>query len=388
MTTITYDTFLNSSIKSFDFDRIGCNIRSLEGCEDSNLWSSQTTTTSCTCFSGPCAFPCYTANKETNQALDFVDDVYAVSPTPIGPKDAVQVVPDFSLLRSIDDVWKKSEERNLIADVLQPLLPSCSIPERSQHEDDYRPISIAQSPNTESGLNILQDLKTELPFFSWASEASDADRSVSSSDDLDDMEERGNRYYQRNQWSQRYQELVQYRAEHGDCLVPHNWNGNRKLAQWVKRQRHQYQLKMQWKHSTLTDDRQQALEELGFVWEAHNAMWEEQYKELQEFRRQHGHAKVPGIYPTNPQLALWVKRQKRQCRLYLACSNETKLREPGSSFGGMTEERLRRLVGLGFDWKRSRRVRKASRRGSKAQLKQETKGGSLSIPQKKGGQAR
>jgi hypothetical protein len=33
------------------------------------------------------------------------------------------------------------------------------------------------------------------------------------------------------QWQSRYQELVEFRKVHGHCLVPHNWVGNRPLAQ-------------------------------------------------------------------------------------------------------------------------------------------------------------
>jgi hypothetical protein len=73
------------------------------------------------------------------------------------------------------------------------------------------------------------------------------------------------------------------------------------------RQRCQYKLKCDGKHNTLTDERQEMLEEMGFVWDSHNASWELRFNELCDFKRVHGHTFVPTIYPQNPQLAAWIK---------------------------------------------------------------------------------
>ena len=87
-------------------------------------------------------------------------------------------------------------------------------------------------------------------------------------------------------------------------------------AQWTKRQRYQYKLLQDGKHSTLTEDRMSALNRLGFVWQSHNAVWMERYNDLIAFRAKHGHCKVPTKYPANPQLAVWVKCQRRQFKLF------------------------------------------------------------------------
>jgi len=97
---------------------------------------------------------------------------------------------------------------------------------------------------------------------------------------------------QQEQWSQRYQEIIEFRDKFGHCLVPLNWPDSPPLAHWVsdserhtsrlchysslrthtffttlkvKRQRHQYRVKSDGKHSTLTQERLEALERLGFV---------------------------------------------------------------------------------------------------------------------------
>ena len=75
----------------------------------------------------------------------------------------------------------------------------------------------------------------------------------------------------------------------------------------MKRQRYQYRAKQANRHSTLTDDRQELLERLGFVWDSHALGWEERWNELREFKQKYGHCRVPKNYSSNPQLAVWVK---------------------------------------------------------------------------------
>jgi hypothetical protein len=144
-------------------------------------------------------------------------------------------------------------------------------------------------------------------------------------------------------WEERFQELGQFREEFGHCLVPHNWARNRELAQWVKRQRYQFKLKSQGLHSTLRDDRWQALEDIGFIWSSHNALWEEKLRELQEFATKYGHCKVPSKNPQNHRLSIWVRSQRRQYKLLGRFQR-------GKPMGTLTEERHRKLRSLGFEF--------------------------------------
>jgi hypothetical protein len=61
-------------------------------------------------------------------------------------------------------------------------------------------------------------------------------------------------------WSERFDELVQYKVQHGDCNVPTRWPDNRGLGVWVSNQR---QLKKQGK---LKPERKRMLNEIGFNW--------------------------------------------------------------------------------------------------------------------------
>jgi hypothetical protein len=72
---------------------------------------------------------------------------------------------------------------------------------------------------------------------------------------------------QRSGWNDRFEELLKFREEYGDTIVPQQYEPNRPLGKWVAKQREQYRLLQQGKHSFLTADRLQALNEIGFVWQ-------------------------------------------------------------------------------------------------------------------------
>jgi hypothetical protein len=144
---------------------------------------------------------------------------------------------------------------------------------------------------------------------------------------------------QSGQWNERFQDLCQFRQEYGYCCVPSHWPKNPPLAQWVKRQRYQYKIKNEGQHSTMTEDREKLLEQLGFVWDSHSALWEERLNELHAYRDIHGHCNVPSKYPENPQLTVWAKCQRRQFKLF--CTE-------GSKRSNMTLERISKLARVGF----------------------------------------
>jgi hypothetical protein len=150
--------------------------------------------------------------------------------------------------------------------------------------------------------------------------------------------------FQIDRWDVRFKELVEYKKVHGDCCIPNNWKDNHPLAQWVKRQRYQYQKLKHGKPSTLTKDRQEALDELGFVWDVHGTTWDERLADLHAFRSLHGHGKVPLRYPENPALAIWAKCQRRHYKDY--CDALETGKEWASAT--MSDERIQQLVQAGF----------------------------------------
>mmetsp|Transcript_20077 Transcript_20077/g.32415 ORF Transcript_20077/g.32415 Transcript_20077/m.32415 type:complete len:423 (+) Transcript_20077:101-1369(+) len=147
------------------------------------------------------------------------------------------------------------------------------------------------------------------------------------------------REYQAEIWSEKFEELCMFRRQHGHCHVPHHFAENPGLAQWVKRQRYQYKLKSEGKRSTLSDERVRLLNKIGFIWNSHDAVWEERLQDLMLFKQIHGHCIVPSNFEPNVQLAIWIKRQRRQYKKY---------QEGGAS--SMTPERIAKLEAIGFVW--------------------------------------
>ena len=147
------------------------------------------------------------------------------------------------------------------------------------------------------------------------------------------------RAYQAENWTDKFEELIEFRNLFGHCLVPNAFPENPALAQWVKRQRYQYKLKNEGKRSTMSDERVTALEDVGFVWDSHSAVWDERLQDLLDYKSVNGHCNVPSRYAENRQLAVWVKRQRRQYKFY--CEKQS---------SAMTEERIQRLNAIGFEW--------------------------------------
>jgi hypothetical protein len=143
-------------------------------------------------------------------------------------------------------------------------------------------------------------------------------------------------------WEYQYQNLVEYKAEHGDCIVPRGYLTNPKLASWVAEQRKQYKLFHRNQDTSMTQDRIFLLNEIGFVWNAQEAAWEKKLNALASFHKKYRTWKVPIDHPTYQKLALWVKEQRRH----------RSLKKQGKS-SHMTVERIRRLEEIGFRFDRN-----------------------------------
>jgi len=63
---------------------------------------------------------------------------------------------------------------------------------------------------------------------------------------------------------------------------------NPTLSQWVRKQRHQKKRKDTGLHSTLNAERETLLANVGFIWNVHEARWQENYRSLTLYRWYHG----------------------------------------------------------------------------------------------------
>ena len=128
-------------------------------------------------------------------------------------------------------------------------------------------------------------------------------------------------------WESQFQELVSYKKEHGDCLVPDRWRENKRLAAWVNSQRTQKN------KGELDAEKIKKLDELGFVWNALEQLWEDRFQELVSYKKEHGDCLVPQSWKENKPLGSWVKTQR-------------KFRKKDK----LDAEKIKRLDELGFIW--------------------------------------
>lgn len=163
-------------------------------------------------------------------------------------------------------------------------------------------------------------------------------------DDEDNQQQRFKPFHE-EKWSVRYKELLEFHKEFNHSAVPHTYPKNPQLARWVKRQRRQYKLRRDGRPSTMTLDRLELLNSVGFVWDSHDVNWREKLEALSAFRKSQGHCNVPSNYQ-DKKLATWVKCQRRQYKLYW-----------DGKPSAMSPERILELEKIGFEWE----IRAASR---------------------------
>jgi Helicase associated domain len=254
----------------------------------------------------------------TMSSLSLGLDPHSVHPTPISKRNQLTIVKEIKL----GSCWHPHDDTELLYQLLVPSI---------KHEEATLPITNSSSRTTPSPLSSTDQRNVNLVSQkNLASQKKDTpveedNETIESSD-------------KSNKWHERFHHLLKFRDEHGNCLVPHNWQANRQLAQWVKRQRYQFKLKSEGKHSTLTETRMKVLDQIGFVWSRHSAGWEERYNDLVDFARVHGHCHVPSTYPENHQLSVWVRCQRQQY----------KLGRVNNWPSAMARERSLRLLRLGF----------------------------------------
>jgi len=149
-------------------------------------------------------------------------------------------------------------------------------------------------------------------------------------------------------WSVGFQEMCEFKAKYGHCLVPQRYAANPELGSWVKVQRANYRLHHEGKSSSMTEERIQDLESVGFEWGKSKidftSIWSERFQQMCEFKAEFGHCLVSSNYSANPKLGAWVKLQRSNYRWY----------QKGKP-SGMTEERIRDLESVGFDWNSSKK---------------------------------
>jgi len=131
-------------------------------------------------------------------------------------------------------------------------------------------------------------------------------------------------------WDQKYEMLVRYKEKHGNILVPKGCTvEGANLWSWINAQRTNY------KKNSLSRDKIDKLEAIGFIWSIVDEKWEKKYSMLVQYKEENGSTilsrnhKNDGINLWN-----WVHRQKKVYRR-----------------GDLSQERIDKLEAIDFSWR-------------------------------------
>jgi len=94
-------------------------------------------------------------------------------------------------------------------------------------------------------------------------------------------------------WDERYEQLVAYKAEHGNCRVPRAYAAIPRLGEWCHQQRCRQNGHSKYKVK-LPADKVAKLQEIGFEFQvsAKKQKWGERFEALLEYRRANGHCNI------------------------------------------------------------------------------------------------
>eukprot|EP00532_Pseudo-nitzschia_australis_P018234 CAMPEP_0168309468 /NCGR_PEP_ID=MMETSP0142_2-20121227/66292_1 /TAXON_ID=44445 /ORGANISM="Pseudo-nitzschia australis, Strain 10249 10 AB" /LENGTH=707 /DNA_ID=CAMNT_0008262189 /DNA_START=130 /DNA_END=2250 /DNA_ORIENTATION=- len=109
-------------------------------------------------------------------------------------------------------------------------------------------------------------------------------------------------------WESMFQLLKEYKAQHGNTLVPRRYDKNPQLGKWVDIQRWRYS------KTQLSSTRILRLESIGFVFAVNENNWMHMYRQLCFYKEKKGSTTEPGKYTKNPALGSWVYYQRHHCK--------------------------------------------------------------------------
>mmetsp|Transcript_1374 Transcript_1374/g.2772 ORF Transcript_1374/g.2772 Transcript_1374/m.2772 type:complete len:309 (-) Transcript_1374:2122-3048(-) len=137
----------------------------------------------------------------------------------------------------------------------------------------------------------------------------------------------------RGPWGERFQDLLDFQQEHGHCRVPKRYDANKSLANWVSKQRQEHRKFINGEKASITADRIEALEEIGFCWNAQinspvcspsnskissqddtaDEEWHERLQSLVDFMSENKLSSVSEL-PLHSSHDIWLKKQRQWIR--------------------------------------------------------------------------
>ena len=145
---------------------------------------------------------------------------------------------------------------------------------------------------------------------------------------------------QNDRWEKQFSELKAFKKEQGHCKVPGTYK-NIALYRWVLHQRYRSRQMEREGGEILTIQKKERLDNIGFEWDSRTnsdkLRWDEQFCELQNFKKEWGHCNVPTNYAKKKSLARWVVHQRALFR-----------RTERGEKSNLTTENRKRLESIGF----------------------------------------
>lgn len=94
-------------------------------------------------------------------------------------------------------------------------------------------------------------------------------------------------------WYERLKELHEYIQMNGHTNVPQKYSPNQKLGVWVNKQRMEKKNYDDRKATSMTEEKLEALNNIGFVWAKRKGQhsWDTKYRELREYKKMNGDCK-------------------------------------------------------------------------------------------------
>lgn len=141
-------------------------------------------------------------------------------------------------------------------------------------------------------------------------------------------------------WERYFAEARKYYDEHGNLNTNVNdvTDSGIRLGAWICQLRTYRKSAIQKKY--LTEERIQALNRIGMIWDVPDYLWEENFLECLQYYRTHGNLDIPNAYvsPKGLKIGGWIRRQRL-------------IRKGKTSGAKLTQEQIARLDGIGMIWK-------------------------------------
>jgi glycerol-3-phosphate cytidylyltransferase-like family protein len=132
-------------------------------------------------------------------------------------------------------------------------------------------------------------------------------------------------------WYGMFNQLLEFKKNHGHVKVPQQYDENKKLGIWVMHRRRDYREYKRTNGQKGDPERMKHLESIGLVGDSKtgdangrvNTSWNDMYNQLLEFKQKHGHVKVPQRDSENKKLAIWVRIWRSNYRKYKRTNGQT-----------------------------------------------------------------